>query len=1122
MNKIVRLFLVYVLGVLGVFSTYNVAEAQSVNFRGSADRIRSYTDFDYKFYKNGNKYYNSGFQCTPGEIRSDYGNIIKNNNESVATKIGQFIIEFGFTAGDALLTPLVCGVVIRSYIKNGVTSGIIATGIAGVFGEAINGFFEKYIVETDYGVDINNPQCLPVILPLIPACLTAAAATSFKVNQTVAWAIYIRAILISVAIREIYSGVKLDDAQDLFNYTRVCGDRWYTYGNGDLQEKILNESGSYVSDKGEISHEYIRQFYPVKGAFAGSYKYYLDRCITLRDADSCKKLDFTLDDKTQFSEKNKIYREYKYGGMEYSYSACNDPRPEAKSYDVNLGKTDLPQLYYSTGSDGINFACDRFLEKKEWYDDYKCCVNASKRMLCLEYNKGNNDNPVHTFCDKNSDCYLQINTRKVSSEKVKKLLNEGNYSCETFSNEEIKNKLCNVYKEDGKTKNPDYNGDACRELVDECNKVSTQTSYSGKYSDQMANNAVKLKITESSENPNKYCFTTQSLCPYDFNILGGTEKKGTEFNDSNECKINEVTEVYECEPIANKNCQGNYSDCRNQSSNFCQLDRHCMMLRPYPDVEVATPLYPYLDKSCLNNVGSSHNHEQFAAYNSYTRKINIKTHLTAPVVECIVETSKNLLFNKAGFTACKDESETPSDNEICESGYRFKKGEDVTQYGYTNFIEKTRGRLSGLVKILLVLAVTMYGFNLVVIGKRFKQEDFVVFFVKIIFVIALSLSTGWMKTVLDGTYKVSGAIINFTYRTLQIDDWKPDYNNPKFDGCYFSYSSDFNNNFDSYPSGRKYIAFFDYIDCKFQKYMGFDAGSIDIINVIILFVFTGFLTLVLVLPLLMIFLILLSVVVKIAYVFVVAMLTLTILLFLTPIMMPLSLFEKTKKIFEAWYKKILGYIFYPIFLIVAVTVLFFIYDKFFISEAIYLGENNAPYRTIYCGRVCKIENEYITIQSAVSDSDAQENCEVERGGEFIDLMEYPICIYKANGKVSDRSVDFVSFFVGLRFPILTISTSLYKFLFANYAILFIILLFIEMTLDGIIELGSVIFGASADGSEANKLRFANVMGKIYGWAMTNSSRAINTITTQGKRARMHRHKDENAGSVGINPENEQK
>lgn len=1153
MNRFTRLFLIYILATLSVLSVYSTSNALSLINMGSgvADRVRKYGDFDFKYVeenKDDNKqYYEVGFQCKPDMIRSN-GEGLSNEEDAnkLLNSLKQVSVDATFDIADALIVPLICPVILKVYSKVGLDGTVLITTLVSFLGASFKNLIEEFFVQTDFNLDPLNDMCLPITIPMVTSCVAFAIASKVK-NTTLVIGAYAAAVLVYGVAKTIHANIQLNKAKAVFHNLKMCGDSWYTYGNEELMKSSCINSVDM-----KIKSDCIRKNYPVKGVFPGAYKYYLNKCVNERGDDglvACKRLGATnivessgSDLRYELSENNRVLREYNYGGMEYSYSGCTDPRNKARSYDVNLNEDGtvnddpdaiFPQLYYATGTDGINFACERFLEKVEWYDAYKCCVDASAKFLCIEYINTDGDR-LHKFCDKDEDCVIDIGYTVTDTKSKNEIISSMNNTEQKNCTNALSNRydeLCNDIGGDDCSK---YKAQCCflatgsgdekktekeniKECIDNMSKNSDSLSsevtaeLSESFFERLYGDQVLLEISESGEQANKYCFNTKTFCPYDFNVYGGSEQVGTEFESDHEYEYNNDTGEYEYTLLKDDDCINNNDEilsCNGRPSNFCQLDRHCMMLRPYPDIEVTVPNYPYIDKSCINNVGSSHNFPDYESYTSYSRMFNLKTHLTLPIVECIVETSKNLLFNRAGFTVCSNTDLEPDDSEYCVGGYKFKKGEDVSKYGYSNFIEKIRGRLSKLVKILLTLALIFYGFNFVVFGKAFNKEEFIKFLTKVIFVILFSLNTSWMNVLFNSVFQISGAVINITYTILQVDRSEPSYNNDKFDGCFFGEVTNKDdkavvNNFDLYPSDRKYLAFFDYIDCKFQKYMGFDAGSMDIIAIMVLFLFTGLLTMVLLIPLLMIFLILLSVIIKITYIFIVAMLTLTLLLFFAPIIIPMILFDKTKKIFDGWVDQIIGFIFYPVFLIISVTLLFYIYDKFFISEAFYTGENG-PYRNIVCGQVCKLSS---TQYKPIGESNTAQNCE-EGGGTVIDLTQYPICLYRATSKMATKDIGFLSFFTSLQFPILKISTTMFRFLFVNYAILFIILLFIETTLDNIIDISKVIFGVDVDREGVKNVSFVNIMSKIFGVALNISSSAMNTGSALYHKFRMRENKED--------------
>ncbi|MDR3078858.1 MAG: type IV secretion system protein [Rickettsiales bacterium] len=141
----------------------------------------------------------------------------------------------------------------------------------------------------------------------------------------------------------------------------------------------------------------------------------------------------------------------------------------------------------------------------------------------------------------------------------------------------------------------------------------------------------------------------------------------------------------------------------------------------------------------------------------------------------------------------------------------------------------------------------------------------------------------------------------------------------KYDGCYFDTSE--------YEENKSYLALFDMLDCKLIKYLGYStnkmAPNILLYSAIMLvpnyFFPDGIVSKVIggigsfLFGMMMTFLFLvIGVLIKAVYIFTSAFFTLSILIFVSPIVLPLMFFERTKTIFNTWLEYLMDTILKPI------------------------------------------------------------------------------------------------------------------------------------------------------------------------------------------------------------------
>ena len=182
----------------------------------------------------------------------------------------------------------------------------------------------------------------------------------------------------------------------------VCGSDWLTWGNQEVVKEIEKNGGCGAEANACDKYTEIRDYYPELGAFNGSYKYEVLKCLNNKNDCAniqCKNKKGNTcipfgNDIGNFTINDKIYRENLYDGEEIAVGDCKDPRPEALKYDVNanLESGQSPrQLYYFRGLKSANYACDRFLFYRKNVGDkfdeaYNCCKEASKN-ICIKHNQ---------------------------------------------------------------------------------------------------------------------------------------------------------------------------------------------------------------------------------------------------------------------------------------------------------------------------------------------------------------------------------------------------------------------------------------------------------------------------------------------------------------------------------------------------------------------------------------------------------------------------------------------------------------------------------------------------------------------------------------------------------------
>lgn len=1128
MNKYVKYFIMFVIFFNCLFGTVQDVFANfKPQVAGPRDRIRHYnvpstregqrSVIEYKYNTT------DGFSCYPDNLKYFAGNdnlstIGGNQREKDAAAWSWDIFV------NVFLAPFLC-LGTLSAISSSVSSSN-GKSLAGSLGLILVAFAssglerleELIFAEDDYNLDPTNPSCQGIYIGMLISCLTMVVVMKLKIQFWIKALIIVGIAAVIYGVKKGIGAVRYNDAKEVYNRLSLCGDNWLVYGNNSLKQALdKSAKDCEINSKKEecsnnIGFNYIKAYFPTKGDFFGSYKYNLQDCFQRKNLDTCKKLFgnntniknvSTIDNLS--STINKQYREFVYDGMEYAYTVCKDPRPERKYYLGTIDKTS--QLYYFKGTDAANFACDRFLgsSKTEYMEAYKCCLKASQHLICISNKNREEQNTTdknkqekntteyYTMCSKDAhagDCSIKsdytLNTKNDNSNNVCKNLKEQIEKLKTntsinsednpFDFTEIEAQYNTYCDEQENVKN------------DVVGSLAITANDSNAHEDA---NTITFKIRQSSYNQNKYCVETYNLCPYNFRILGGSEEASKQFTQTYEggykVKLKEGNEEIYIEDASNeiqalntennctfdadgnKRCTGPCFDgeettaCYNKPANFCQLDRHCVLI---PDLIEPEPINstPYIDKACMDFVGSSHN------FMNYTTPLNARnTRLfTAPFVECFVETFKNLLLNKAGHTRCVLSTEQADENNTCSSGIVYKKGEDLNENEYPSPFKTLKKYFSAIIKVLLAIFVVLYGFNMILYKKGFSSEEILKTIFTIITVSYFTLSNNWISYVFNGIYSAMNAVSSFAMNISISDRQNVGYDNSKYSGCYFFKHDEIANNYQNYGD-RQYLAVFDTLDCKLYRYFGFSTEYITAPPILSYFI-SGILsfgfTLILILPFILVMLSLIFFAIKIAYQFIFNSLTLTLLLFISPIMIPMYLLKKTKGFFSSWIKKIFSCIFTPLFIIMSLSLFILIFDKYFIGDAVFYGTRE-PIRDVYCGKICKIsESNFYYITDSNDDAEMTNKineCTNNAKGKVINLsQEAPICasMFKnATGNSGSTLFDFIiEGFAG--FPAVFEGAADTFDLFLSMMFLLVIIFIFDQFTSYISEMSSTIFGSS--------------------------------------------------------------
>ena len=1143
--KYFKFFLIFILFFNSLFfATLQDSVASSTGIR---DRLRSiaredsFGGLDYS-YSNEN-----GFYCKPGGLAR-----FEPTDMTDIDFVNDVIVWFTKMAVSTLYFPFNCWLNYKSIltIKNSTLVGAFGLLTSLFLTSGIDKLMDVIIEYDDYNLDPSNKTsyCQGLYWAEQSLCLVFFAISQIdkffkKKTKGLAVKLILTVVLSNLffVAKETVGLIQYNKASKYFDKLALCGDEWMTYGSYEL-EKALEGQVKDISLKDITSSN----SFPTRGDFLGSYKNKLDKCFSEREETACDNLlkydnysgegiNLSVDDLT--STKYRMYREYVYGGMEYSYGGCKDPRPERASYTGTSDKTS--QLYYFRGMEPANFACDRFLVQttEDYQEAYKCCLEASQSLICVrmkDFGKSRNEE-THVMCniltEGDGDCGIgdRESSTQVTPEDIEKMFEV----LDTVEGE-IGDAVKKVEESEKEEENSDQIGDIQEETsinnqIEEVSNILDGNKDKFKEIVEYASSEKStkdvtfriVKSTSSDGESDKYCVETYNLCPYNFKILGGTEEIGQDFvmqqsqgnlvkesngnyiadyGDSNneiiaELEKNDAALNCEYDKDGNRTCYGYCFDgktmysCFNKPSNFCQVDRHCTYIKKlYPKED--TQVSPYISKACIDFVGSSHNFDNYVTPRSATSSRSF----TAPIVECMVETFKNMLFNKAGHTRCLSSTEQPYDNLSCYSGEAYVEGQDLEQYGYESPFKKLQQYVIDIMKVILAFAIVLYGFSMIMKNEGFDAVSILKFVMSAAVVCYFSLTTNWTNYVFNGVYTVSNYIIEFSMKIMDINNYSSDsmsiYNNPSYPGCYFFQHDEIANNYEQYGN-KSYLAVFDTLDCKISRYFGYSGNDLLLNPPIVSLFIAGFFTLgyavLTIIPFLLIVAAIFFIAVKIAYQFIYYSLELTLLLFFAPIMIPLFMLKKTKGFFDNWIKNITSSIFKPMFTIISTMLFLILFDKYFIGDAKFYGIRE-PIRDVYCGKICKIsDTNFYYIPEGSDTSEANRTCIDESKGEVIDLSkESLICASMFKNKTANANTNFfdivISGFAG--FPALVEDSLDFFTMFSNLMFLLIIIFIFDKFIS---ETSGFIFG----NMEGIDLKLSDVSNKTASVMAKIANRSAN-------------------------------
>jgi len=621
------------------------------------------------------------------------------------------------------------------------------------------------------------------------------------------------------------------------------------------------------------------------------------------------------------SKDDDFYRQFVYNGKEY----VDDTDQGEKCYDATQEKNDTGnyplQKYYLRGSLPGNYVCKKYLiasgqdkngnklstdRISDIKKSYECCIKRSKQFLCIE------DGATKKFCSAGSRCTINDVSYELWYENNQRLICAKSYS------------LCpyNFYLEGGAS--------YCDRFCD------------GVYENNKCNLPKHTSATRYLNSQEWNELLKQGKCGLSSGVFTASGSPISEIRDS-DCTLNKKA-----------------GKCRN----YCQYMRHCTVAVDSGLKPPSSITSPFFSQACIDFVGDSKNTLTYDG--GLAGSI---TNFSAPIAQCFKETIENLFYNRVGHSRCSNTAELPTKEGVCSSagdsdasylagrGFVYKAGSYV---GSLSIFGNIQNKMWGVAMIALVLSMTFFGVGILMQKVDLAdKKTIMIYLLKFSIICFFSLGEAWQGFFFKSVYDIPADLgtmvfnIRTPFGSKSLD---------KMDGCQFGVitsqggeiidnTSVDGQNRQVYPSGKKYLSMFDSLDCKVAKYLGIgiNGSAANIAILILASLYTGPIGIYFCLSVLIFGLMILAMTIHAIYIFITSAISIIIFVFISPIIFPMLLFEKTKSIFDAWLKELLGFCIQPMFLFAYIGIAISVIDMTLVGSAGFTG--SSP-KTLNCNQYC--------------------------------------------------------------------------------------------------------------------------------------------------------------------------
>ncbi len=720
-----------------------------------------------------------------------------------------------------------------------------------------------------------------------------------------------------------------------------------------------------------------------------------------------------------------------------------------------------PQTYYMKGLAAGNFDCEKYKpipgkkdplsadgvmtesRQREFSKAYQCCRKRSQQYICLEY---------------------VDSTLKATENLLDKGMEKANANANIYENDKSR-VFCKA-------------GEFC---------TINGVVFSSKFVD----------------NNRMICAETYSLCPYNISINGGTQycnyyKDGKWDGEAGRWIMitQEDIDLGNCakkSEIRNEDCT--FNNKAGKCKNYCQYLTHCTTTSSVGYEYTSNLGSPYFSDACINFVGDSQNS---TSYNGLL--IGSQRHFSAPIAQCIKETIENLFYNRAGHSKCYG-TEYPAADGSCAGGYamngtfEYKKGNSVNT---ESFFVKMQNNVKSFVRLMIIMSVTIYGFG-ILIGKIVisNKKELITYTTRIAVIFYFATGTAWQDFLFQGVYETSSEVGKLVFK---ID---VGYDELKRDGCQFGkqtlpdgtiYDSGRN-----YPEGKEYLAIWDTLDCKIARYLGYGPNA-SVANIASLMAAafldpTGY-AIYFAVALMFLGLMFVAATVRALHIFLCSCVAIVLMVFISPVIIPTMLFERTKGIFDGWLKSLLSFCFHPVLLFAYIAFMTTIVDRSLIGSATFVG--SGPNKAIFCDSYCKASDNRIVPNN--EDGSAPDCNEV--GQKKVNPMDDSVaCLVNFNNLGKFPGLEFFGILIPTLIKLFEENPKQRILTIIKGAL---IVYLIYKFMDEISAINSEIFGTS--GALESKRNAMEDFKNIYGGVSAVSKRVVGGISNAGKYAYNNRDK----------------